>query len=497
MKRIYKSFALASAVLALTACGNDWLDLEPANGVETSKAITNLNDAQTAYYGMYDGLQGNSTYRTYYAARMFYYGDVRGEDMQARTQGMRSSSCYEMIYSVDDAPNMWNVPYNVIRRANRLIQAVDKKQITDASESEIGQLYAEAKVVRALVHFDLVRIYGMPYTADAGASLGIPIMLEPEEDSDALPTRNTVAEVYNQVVKDITEAIGSGFMVTKKNNGYITVWTAKALLSRVYLYMNKNKEALQAAEDVIANSPYQLWTNAEYVQAWNKGDGAHTNEMLFELVNESSDDWADREGIAYLYNEGGYADAIVTKAFSDMMAADSSDVRNGVILPALEDADLIKKYGKTKIFVNKFPADKSGDMRLNNLPLLRLSEVYLNAAEAAAKLGNQTAAAKYLNVIAQRANPQAAAVTESDATLARIILERRKEFVGEGQRFFDAMRNNETIVRYTNESDMGWHYALRAESQKFDRTYFRAILPIPIEETDANPEIAKQQNPGY
>ena len=59
---------------------------------------------------------------------MFYYGDVRADDMQARTQGMRSSSCYEMLYTVDDAPNMWNIPDNVIRRANRLIEAINEKK---------------------------------------------------------------------------------------------------------------------------------------------------------------------------------------------------------------------------------------------------------------------------------------------------------------------------------------------------------------------------------
>lgn len=496
MKKIYKSFTLALAVLTFTACGNDWLDREPSDGIESSQAITNYSDAVTAYFGMYDGLQGNSTYNSYYAARMFYYGDVRGDDMQARDQGMRSSSCYEMRYTVDNAPNMWNIPYNVIRRANRLIEAIDNKKVTDASEEEIGMIYAEAKVVRALVHFDLVRIYGLPYTADEGASLGVPVMLQPLE-SDQLPTRNTVAEVYTQVVKDMTEAIGSGFMETGKNNGYITVWTAKALLSRVYLTMNKNKEALELAEDVIKNSPYSLWKNTEYVDAWNKDNGAHTNEMLFEIINESSDDWGDREGIAYLYNEDGYADAIVTKTFSDMLGQDPDDVRNGVILPVRFDEDLAKIYGETRVFVNKFPADKSGDMRLNNLPVIRLSEVYLNAAEAAAKTGDNATAAKYLNEIVKRANPNAATIADADATLARIIIERRKELVGEGQRFFDAMRNNETIVRYTSESDKGFHYSLDPESQKFDRTYYRAILPIPVSETNANPNIAKQQNPGY
>ena len=88
-------------------------------------------------------------------------------------------------------------------------------------------------------------------------------------------------------------------------------------------------------------------------------------------------------------------------------------------------------------------------------------------------------------------------VDNNSITLEKVLTERRKELAGEGHRFFDAMRNNETIVRYESQDNMGWHYALNEDSRKFDRTYFRAILPIPVSETNANPVIAKQQNPGY
>ena len=141
-------------------------------------------------------------------------------------------------------------------------------------------------------------------------------------------------------------------------------------------------------------------------------------------------------------------------------------------------------------------------MRIGNLPILRLSEVYLNAAEAAMKIGGNAIndAVTYLNeVIEARAIDKSLAPTvdATTITLERVLLERRKELVGEGHRFFDAMRNNETIVRYESENDKGWHYSLIEESRKFDRTYFRAILPIPISEVNANSVIAKQQNPGY
>lgn len=513
MKKIYKSLVFTVVAMGLTSCVNDWLDLTPSDSIPSSSAITNYNDAKTAMYGMYDGLQGNSTYTQYYAARMFYYGDVRGDDMQARTQGMRSSSCYEMKYTVDDAPNMWNIQYNVLRRANRLIEAVENNQITDAAknQADVNNIYAQAKAVRALVHFDLVKVYGMPYTFDNGASMGIPIVTTPLDplNSSEIPGRNSVAEVYTQIVKDLTDAINSKALAVSssagKNQGFIDEWAAEALLTRVYLYMGKNQEALDMAENIIMNSPYKLWTREQYANAWDKNDGNHLSEMIFELVNSGSDDWADREGIAYLYNEDGYADAICTKSFVDMLSQDPNDIRLEVILPVQQkvddegkSTDMYKTYGENRIFINKFPMGALGDMRLGNLPILRLSEVYLNAAEAAAKLNNKTLVVKYLNeIIYNRTSDETQLVTEATATLERVLLERRKELVGEGQRFFDAMRNNETVVRYTNEDDKGWHYTINKESQVFDRSYFRSLLPIPVSETNANPVLKEQQNPGY
>ncbi|WP_418698035.1 RagB/SusD family nutrient uptake outer membrane protein [Bacteroides sp.] len=508
MKRIYNILVLAAVTTGLSSCVNDWLDQKPSNGAPTASAITNYNDARTAMYGMYDGLQGNSTYTHYYAARMFYYGDVRGDDMQARTQGMRTSSCYEMRYTVDDAPNMWNVQYNVIRRANRLIEAVDNNAITDAEANKdaLADIYYQAKVVRALVHFDLVKVYGMPYTYDNGASLGVPVVTKPL-DRDAQPGRNKVSEVYEQITTDLEAAIKSNALTDSKKaggkQGYIDQWAAEALLCRVYLYMNKNQEAFDLAKHIIQKSPYKLWTAAQYAEAWDKQDPNHTQEMIFEIINNGSDDWADREGIGYLLNEQGYADAICTKSFVDMLQSDPNDARNNVILPVMYDEDLYKIYGENPIFVNKFPLGALDDMRLANLPILRLSEVYLNAAEAAAKLGGaaKTEGIALLNTLLENrtttASAKVSATIADDEFLARVLIERRKELVGEGQRFFDAMRNDERIVRYNNESDQGWHYSLLKESQSFDRTYTKALLPIPVSETNANPTLRAQQNPGY
>ena len=182
----------------------------------------------------------------------------------------------------------------------------------------IGQIRAEALVLRAMATFDLTRVYGKTYTEDNGASLGVPLVTK-VMSTEEKPSRSTVAECYTQVIKDLNEAISSGNLETKPETGYMSLYAAKALLSRVYLTKGDWANALSTAEDVINNSGNKLWAADEYVQAWKKDDKNHSNEMLFELSVTNSQDWNDREGIAYMYAENrpdvpGYGDVCATKA---------------------------------------------------------------------------------------------------------------------------------------------------------------------------------------
>ena len=347
----------------------------------------------------------------------------------------------------------------------------------ESAATEIAQYKNEAKVMRAYALFDLTRIYGKPYTEDNGASLGVPFS-EASLESTAKPSRSTVADNYTP--------------------GYLNVWAAKALLSRVYLTMGNYPKALSVSEDVIEHSPYVLWTSAQYAKAWDKGDAAHGNEMIFELVINDNTDWTDREGIAYLYRENGnsapgYGDLVVTKKFSDMLKSDPNDVRNKVLLTAEKDPDNI--FNGTAVYINKMPP-YNGDVRYANVPMLRLSEVYLTAAEAAFETGAKDKAALYLNkIITNRTTDASKVVTEGTITKDRIYIERRKELVGEGQRYFDALRRGEKIVRYTSEADKGWHDVLTKEAQSYDRDYYKAYPAIPQYERNANKNV--EQNEGY
>lgn len=502
---------MGCAILAasLSSCVNDWLDVAPSDGTDADAALTSSSDLAAARTGMYEALKGNSNLVDYYGQQFFVYGDVHaGDDYQYNNLGgsNRASFYYDMNYqtasefssSTSSSNVAWKSPYIVIGRANRIIAAAEGGALSDAAEAKatIDQYAAEAKVLRALAHFDLVRIYGKPYTEDQGASLGVPLVTEVLE-SNAKPARSTVAEVYAQVVKDLTEAISSNALATETEPGYVSVWGAKAILSRVYLNMGDYANALSVAEDIIKNRKKfgaALWTRDQYLKAWDAST-PNESEFLFRLNVTGSTDNNDLNGIGNLQQRDGYKEMVATKKFVDMLTSDPEDVRNDMFLPATAPKE-VATYGTNKVFLNKLRGQNDNLRNVTIVPIIRLSEVYLTAAECAFRNNDKTKAVEYLNdLVKNRTTTEASLATVDNITLERILIERRKELIGEGQRYFDALRNNETIIRYTSEADKGWHKTLSKDAQSFNRDYFKAIAAIPQAEINANPNI--KQNTGY
>lgn len=506
LKSIYKVMGCAILAASLSSCVNDWLDVAPSDGTDAGAALTSSSDLAAARTGMYKALKGNSSLVDYYGQQFFVYGDVHaGDDYQYNNLGgsNRASFYYDMNYqtasefssSISSSNVAWKSPYIVIGRANRIIAAAEGGALSDAAEAKatIDQYAAEAKVLRALAHFDLVRIYGKPYTEDQGASLGVPLVTGVLE-SNAKPARSTVAEVYTQVVKDLTEAISSNALATETEPGYVSVWGAKAILSRVYLNMGDYANALSVAEDIIKNSGAALWTRDQYFKAWDAST-PNESEFLFRLNVAGSTDNNDLNGIGNLQQREGYKEMVATKKFVDMLTSDPEDVRNDMFLPATA-AKEVATYGTNKVYLNKLRGQGGNLRNVTIVPIIRLSEVYLTAAECAFRNNDKTKAVEYLNdLVKNRTTTEASLATVDNITLERILIERRKELIGEGQRYFDALRNNETITRYTSEADKGWHKTLSKEAQSFGRDYFKAIAAIPQAEINANPNI--KQNTGY
>ncbi|MFC3354294.1 RagB/SusD family nutrient uptake outer membrane protein [Sphingobacterium zeae] len=483
MKNIV-SIALLSCAL-LTGCGNKWLETaQPSTSTESSVAIKSANEASYALNGIYNIMRGYE----YYGARMTYYGDVTGEDMLANGDTKRAAGYYLFDFNKDNTPSsLWYQPYRVIRNANGVlayVNGVPADQMTDVLKDIKGQ----ALTMRAMAHFDLVKVFGVPYLVNQGASLGVPIETE-KHVSTSKPARNTVKEVYAQIITDLEGA--DSLLSTARNDGKLNRFAAEQVLARAYLYTGENAKAFAMATALIKNAEaaasskkgqYQLWKNEEYATVWSKD---FTSEILFQLSNTKVEASDSKEGIGNLLWRLGYNDIILSDDYLNLLKDDPNDVRQKVIT----------KYTSKQVdyyYLNKYPGNtaENENPEFADIPVLRLSEAYLIAAEAAVKLGDNSNALNYLNAIVKRANP--AKSVSGTVDLNRVMEERRRELVGEGHRLFDAMRNN---LRIERKGKAHVSPLLRPETKSFDRTYFKTQMAIPRREIDVNPNIV--QNTGY
>ncbi len=135
-------------------------------------------------------------------------------------------------------------------------------------------------------------------------------------------------------------------------------------------------------------------------------------------------------------------------------------------------------------------------MYVTQCPIAAFVRGLLVSSRSSFQAGDKNKAANLLNdIISNRTTDESKQVTSGNITLDRIYIERRKELVGEGQRYFDVMRRGETVTRYTDVNDRGWHDVLSEEARTFNRDSKKALPLIPVGEINANPNI--EQNPGY
>ncbi|MBI9035846.1 MAG: RagB/SusD family nutrient uptake outer membrane protein [Bacteroidales bacterium] len=469
-----KLIYIAIAMLAFSSCKKEWLDVAPSNAVPAEKSIETLGDAQVALNGVYNTLQSSD----YYGADLITYGDVRGEDMRTYKMGKRTFDAYAFTHSTDATiGGLWKEPYVVISLVNNILANIDALEVEPSEQAIAKDVKGQAYALRALALFDLTRLHGYSYKKDNGVSFGVPIItsyLQP----DAQPKRNTVAECYEQVIRDLNSA--DELLNENVANGFINKWAAKSLLSRVYLYMGEDELALTAAESVINAGKYNLISKDKYVESWA---AAFTSESVFSIVNTGEDN-ADREALGYLYDPEGYGAITLTDKYIAMISQDASDVRAQLLTHDARTGETVAEQRLGLLL--KYPGIDHADSRVNNVPVIRLAEVYLIAAEAAVSVNNAKAV-DYLNTIheARTGNIDVFA----SVTLQDVMLERRKELVGEGHRFFDGIRNGETIDRTGEDQFFTDEYTF------INWDVEKSILPIPRRELDVNMNI--QQNPGY
>lgn len=486
---------MGAVAVGLSSCGNDWLDLEPSTSVKTD--VKTVSDVEFTLNGIYSTMQSSDAY----SGRLVYYGDVTGDDIQAVSSTKRTANAYLYAFTKSNAPaSYWRIPYEMIQNCNVILKHIDKIQVLDNQKDELNDYKGQALAIRGLALFDLTKLFGYPYTMDNGASMG-PCIVTDVLEKDAKPQRSTVAECYTQILKDLEESVT--LLSQKFNKGKINRWAALTLLSRVYLYHGDNAKALAAAKEAIEGAEkngYALWTNEEYPSAWaNDASKQKPGEVLFEIVNLTTDS-PGKESLGYLYAPDGYADGCVTASFYNMMLKDANDVRLKIINVATKD-----KYSSSSIygraFVNKFQPQQGENFTDANIPLIRLSEAYLNAAEAAAKLtaaGNDhnAEAARYLDAIVNRANPDKHIVADNQITLKQVLEERRKELVGEGHRMFDLLRNGMEVkrIKESNKQLSKTKHTCSDEYMTIKLDNYKIVLPIPEYERNVS---NIPNNPGY
>ncbi|MDX2414462.1 MAG: RagB/SusD family nutrient uptake outer membrane protein [Bacteroidales bacterium] len=490
-KFIFKILLIGMFVLA-QSCSEDFLNEYPTSA-QAPEDIQKITDVQIVMNGVYDLMQNNN----FLGQRYIGTNDMRSDDYQVPDFG-RLEDEYRYDYNaVNASSGIWSQPYVIIRQANSVISMLEGIETNSESDEAAKQdMIAQSLTIRAFAHFALCNWYGYPYSHDGGSSLGVPIVTTVALP-DAKEKRSTVAQVYTQIISDLTTAIP--LLDTDKKGGKINSWSAKTLLARVYLYMEDDENAYDMAVDVIDNGPYTLIDRDDYVDSWSED---FTSESIFSCVNSSADNTGG-ESINNLSDPEGYGQFIASQKLIDLVNSDPDDIRNGILyidqLSIEGDPTTygrILKYpgaGNTKAaIVDHFEGSGAAvaSSTTSNVAIFRLSELYLIAAEAAVK-GGGTNPQTYLNAIVERANPTATVATP-DVTLDRVLEERRKELMAEGHRFFDLIRNKMDIVRVpaTRATQPG----VPTARMNIPYNDYQVVFAIPRSELNINTLI---QNPGY
>jgi hypothetical protein len=460
-------YAGGLAVMLLGSCSKDFITKNPTTSLGTDQALTDVASMQTALNGAYAQLRSTSLFGRDFPVT----GDLMADNTFIETN---NSGRYlaQFNYGITNNESVfsgnWSAAYTGILYVNNIIDA----EIPGAEE-----IKAQAYAIRALLYFKLLNIYARPYT-DNPQALGVPLVLH--YDPTALPTRETVGNVYAQIVSDLKAALQNA--PAYASSVKLSKYSIQALLARTYFYMGDYANAKAAAVDVIENGGFTLAnTAAKYKAFWDNGAiQTDKNEVLFEVDvdavnNNSSND------LGAMYN-GGYTDIYATKDLVESYSA--TDIRKAVILSGTT------KSGIPANLVNKYPNYNNSDK--DNLKVIRLAELYLIAAESSLST-NEADAKKYLNELMSFRDPSFGGYTSSgDQLLKDIVNERRKELAFEGDRFYDLNRLKWDIERGAQNAG-----SIPQGLATIPYSNDKRIAPIPLSEIQANANIKPQQNPGY
>ncbi|RXG29605.1 RagB/SusD family nutrient uptake outer membrane protein [Leeuwenhoekiella palythoae] len=452
MNNLYK-FSILMFIAVFTFSCDDNLEIDPEQSIDGSQALNSEQNIAALLLGVYEEAgQGVS-----FGGDIQIMADLLGASDQISWFGtfLAPRQLIQKSLLVDNTfvRDTWFNNYETINQTNLIIDNLD---VITSSDAYRAQIEGEAKFLRAMSYFELVRLWGLPYEAGTTNSQpGVPLRLIGYEDySQPLPAeRASVEEIYAQVLSDLEDAYTN---LPASNDIFADRYAAQALRARVYLQMQNYAAARDAANDVIENSGASL--TGSFADAFN--NDADSSEDLFDFQ---------------VTNQTGNSDLITFYASQDNGGRGGDIVLNPAYFALFPDADderanftYIGDYGDnlTGKYTNQFA----------NIAIFRLAEMYLIRAEG--NIMENTAVgqtpAEDVNLLRLRAGAEtvSAPLTQED-----ILLERQLELAFEGFLLHDLKRTQNDVdgLPYNDPS---------------------LVLPIPQNEMDTN-DLIGDNNPGY
>lgn len=477
MKKYY-IFLIAALLFSLSSC-EKLLDKNPTDKISLEDLFKEVAGAKTALAGAYRALLDDNHYQR---NTMVYPEILAGNIKFSKTTNIQLEDVYNVSQTAIESTmnDSYAYLYSELNNINNIIKYSPNAV---GSSVEKTKVIAEAKCLRALIHFDLVRIFARPinFTAD-GSHPGISLILEPQLFSSPLPLRNSVAETYLSITKDLNEAIAAfdnsniGVLANGYKQNYFTKLSAQALLAKVYLYQNKWDLAYNLADEVIKSNQYTLLTETNYVASWT--GRVPSSESIFELAIENTFS-GNGLGAYYDLNNNTYRMYAATNDLLNLYS--NSDVRRSTSL-----FNTLTTNNIVYFFTKKYA---TGSTQATPVKILRLSEMHLIRSEAALEksVPDLTLANADLNLIRKRADANATLlnINQKDELLDAILLERRKELAFEGNLVFDLLRRKRDVIRLD----------VTATTKNLGTNDQKLIMPIPASTVNANRNMI--QNPGY
>ena len=474
MKKIIRNIVLAFCLPSfLTGC--HFLEVEQLGKSDIQTYFSDIESVEPSILGAYNLLF--SLYDHY----AVMYPEVAGDLLYLSATNIEWWKTYEFTatYEEESSPVglIWKRGYNLIMDLDYLLYFVPK--LRDQDPELVDNTLAQAYLVRALAFFQLCNVYGQTYTFTPDAShWGVGLMTSIPSITDHM-VRSTTKATYEQILSDI-QAARSLFTDSFKFDRYKASPAAcDALEARVRLYMGDYEKALELASGLVGR--FSLAPRDKYVAMFCTRAGS-PEEDIFRLNG--------------YYQSGGS----LGKWFRyDNPSARPSQKLKALYKPGDVRTDLFSYYGKdgngqmkqfSDICMKYYCTEDIADVERHYDPIVfRASEMYLIAAECACALGRLPEAEGYVRKLEARAlgvaeSAVALSYSGKDGLMELIEQERMKELCFEGHRLYDITRRHQDLKR-----DAGFN------TQVLTVRYpdYRFVLPIPIIETETNPDI--QQNP--